>query len=177
MLRPFAILTFIALLTGPAQADRYRDTTVPISPVATLDLGRYLGLWHEIARFPNRFERGCEGVTAQYSLRDDGKIRVLNTCRDGSPAGQATTADGVASVVSGGKLEVTFVPWLPFAKGDYWVLYIDPAYSLAVVGEPKGKTGWILARGKTVTAAQRNTALKTLAANGYDTSKLYWVKQ
>lgn len=157
---------------GPALADTYRDRDVQMTTVSDLDVDRYLGTWYEIARFPNRFEKGCEGVTAEYGLRSDGKISVLNTCRIGAPDGETKTADGQAKVVAPGKLSVTFVPWLPFARGDYWVLYIDEDYSLAVVGAPRGTTGWILARTPSISDAERQTAEDVLRRNGYDTSRL-----
>ena len=163
-------------LTSTAEA-RYRDTSQPIGVVVNLDLERYLGKWYEIARFPNRFERGCEGVTAEYEMRPDGKISVVNTCRKGSPDGPVEVAEGVASVVAPGKLEVTFVPWLPFAKGDYWVLYVDPAYSVAVVGDPKGRTGWILARDPALAPVKYDKAVSVLQTMGYDTSQLQMVAQ
>lgn len=165
--------SFLTLgLVTPAEARSYRDTSVPIGVVTNLDLTRYLGKWFEIARFPNSFEKGCQGVTAEYSMRDDGKIRVLNTCHEGAPDGPSKTAEGEATVAGPGKLEVTFVPWLPFAKGDYWVLYIDAAYSIAVVGEPKGKTGWILARSPNPGTAKIEKAISVLESMGYDSSKL-----
>jgi apolipoprotein D and lipocalin family protein len=133
---------------------------------------QYLGLWYEIARFPNRFEKDCQSVTAEYAPKKDGKVSVTNTCRVGSADGPVKTANGVARVEAPGQLSVTFVPWLPFARGDYWVLSVDDAYSLAVVGALKGTTGWILARTPTISAAQREAAEKILTKNGYDTSKL-----
>lgn len=158
-------------LAGPASAS-YRDTSKPIGVVVNLDLERYLGKWYEIARFPNRFERNCAGVTAEYALKDDGKIQVVNTCHKGAPDGPTEVAEGEATVVAPGKLEVTFVPWLPFAKGDYWVLHIDAAYSYAVVGEPSGKTGWILARSPDLDPAKYDKAVSALQSMGYDTSRL-----
>lgn len=170
------IVALFVALPMAAQA-QYRDRSIPISAQSDLNLARYLGKWYEIARFPNRFEKGCVGVTAEYSMRDDGKVRVLNTCRQGALDGKVTQADGQASVVGPGKLSVTFVPWLPFAKGDYWVLYVDKNYSLAVVGEPKGKTGWVLARSPKISKGAYAKALKVLEQNGYDTSKIMLVKQ
>jgi apolipoprotein D and lipocalin family protein len=162
---------------APASAEIYRDRTVPIVADANLDVKRYLGLWYEIARFPNSFEKGCQGVTAEYVLENDGKISVTNTCRVDRPDGRVKTAKGVARVEAPGQLSVTFVPWLPFARGDYWVLYVDKAYSLAVVGAPKGTTGWILARTPTISAAQREAAEIVLKKNGYDAGKLVNVAQ
>lgn len=174
----FALAATTALgAASTATAERYRDRDVPISAVPTLDLERYLGTWHEIARFPNRFEKGCEGVTAEYAMRADGKVSVLNTCREGGPSGPASTAEGEAWVVEGGKLKVTFVPWLPFARGDYWVLWIDDAYSVVAIGNPSGKTGWILARSPEISEVQRAAAEAALTKNGYDASKLYNVAQ
>jgi len=164
-------------LAAPASAEIYRDRTVPIVADANLDVKRYLGLWYEIARFPNSFEKGCQGVTAEYVLENDGKISVTNTCRVDRPDGRVKTAKGVARVEAPGQLSVTFVPWLPFARGDYWVLYVDKAYSLAVVGAPKGTTGWILARTPTISAAQREAAEIVLKKNGYDAGKLVNVAQ
>lgn len=90
-----------------------------------VDLGRYTGLWYEIAKIPNRFQKQCvRGTTAEYTLRDDGKITVVNRCfkEDGS----LDEAQGVAKIEdtqTNAKLKVSFVSflgWRPF-WGDYWV--------------------------------------------------------
>ena len=65
-------------------------------PVTNVDLQRYLGLWYELGRYDVGFERDCEGVTAEYTLRDDGVIQVLNTCRMGAPDGPKRSARGKA---------------------------------------------------------------------------------
>lgn len=178
-MRLFTTLCLLAAPLGVAgcASDSYRDTDVPMVADESLDVDRYLGLWYEIARFPNRFERDCTGVTAEYGARDDGRISVLNTCRKGSPDGPVETAEGVAEVVGPGRLTVSFVPWLPFAKGDYWVLDVDPAHSVAVVGEPSGKTGWILAREPALDEAEFDKAVSVLQTMGYDTSYLQLVAQ
>jgi lipocalin len=76
-----------------------------------VELSRYLGTWYEIASFPQGFQEGCTATTADYSLRDDGDIRVVNRCRRGSTEGELTEAHGVARVVDDAtraKLEVSF---------------------------------------------------------------------
>ncbi|WP_439141152.1 lipocalin family protein [Planktotalea sp.] len=176
LFKALSVILLVALAL-PASAAQYRDTSVPMTVEGALDLNRYLGKWYEIARFPNRFERGCVGVTAEYSMRSDGDVRVVNTCREGTLDGKVTVADGSARVEAPGRLSVTFVPWLPFARGDYWVLYVAPDYSMAVVGNPKGTTGWILARTQQISAKQRALAEGILANNGYDVSKLEDVLQ
>lgn len=114
--------------------------------VPQLDLKRYEGKWFEIARLPNRFQKKCAAsVTATYTLRSDGKVTVLNECRDSS--GAAVKAKGTAKLADAkgpnSKLKVTFF-W-PF-YGDYWVMDLDPDYKWAVVGDPDRKYLWILSR-------------------------------
>lgn len=176
LFKALSVILLVAIAL-PASAAQYRDTSVPMTVEGALDLNRYLGKWYEIARFPNRFERGCVGVTAEYSMRSDGDVRVVNTCREGTLDGKVTVADGSARVEAPGRLSVTFVPWLPFARGDYWVLYVAPDYSMAVVGNPKGTTGWILARTQQISAKQRALAEGILSSNGYNVSELEDVLQ
>jgi apolipoprotein D and lipocalin family protein len=176
MIRTVAAALAALLIGLPAAAATYRDRSVPMQSVP-VDLSRYYGKWYEIARFPNQFETDCVGVTAEYAPRADGKIQVINTCRKGQLTGTVDRIEGEAWAVAPGQLKVTFVPWLPFAKGDYWVLHVEPDYSMAVVGEPKGRTGWILARTPTLGQDHLGRALQALRANGYDTTKLYYVPQ
>jgi apolipoprotein D and lipocalin family protein len=159
---------------GPALA-QVRDEAVPMAVVQSVDLNRYLGRWYEIARFPNRFEKGCQDVTADYGQRDDGRISVVNTCvKDGVSEAIA----GQAWVVGPGQLKVTFVPWLgSLAAGDYWVLHLESDYSMAVVGAPSGSFGWILSREPQLPPAKMQRALDVFAANGYDTAQLEIVVQ
>ena len=151
---------------------QYRDTNATVTTNGPVDLERYQGLWYEIARFPNRFEEGCVGVTAEYSLNEDGTVRVLNTCVEGTLAGPTSTAEGVATSASpeNDKLLVTFVPWLPFARGDYWIL--DTDYEVSVIGTPSGSVGWVLARTPTLPQDRLDAAFDVLRAAGYDTNRM-----
>ena len=160
-LRSLALVLGV-VLAMPVQAAQYRDRSVPMTVEGALDVNKYLGKWYEIARFPNWFERNCTGVTAEYGLRADGEIDVVNTCRKGDLAGRISRAQGSARIEAPGRLSVTFVPWIPFARGDYWVLYVDPDYSLAVVGNPKGSTGWILARNPKISAVKNAPPARTV---------------
>ena len=133
-----------------------------LSTVESVDIDRYLGRWYEIARFPNSFEEGCEGVTAEYELRNDGLISVVNTCRKGATDGKAKVAKGrarVADETTNAKLEVSFFG--PF-WGDYWILYLAEDYSLSLVGEPSGRYLWILSRTPEISPEQRQAAIGTL---------------
>lgn len=172
---------FAALASGLAlgactnQPD-YRPIKTDPPVVSAVDLEKYAGLWYEIARYPNSFETGCEGVTAEYRQRDDGKITVLNTCREGSPTGKARASEGVARIVSGSnnaKLKVKFAPeWVPFASGDYWILHLEPDYSAALVGAPSGKYLWILARSSQLAPEKLDKIKARAEALGYETEPL-----
>ena len=177
MIRIIALVLLASVFGQMAEAGKYRDTSKPMTVVSEFDIQPYLGRWYEIARFPNRFERNCVGVTADYSMRVDGQVDVLNTCRKKSLDGKVKTAKGVARIEDDAKLSVTFTPWLPFLRGDYWVLYLTPDYSVAVVGEPKGRTGWILARTPDISPAARNLAEAALTKNGYNPALLITVPQ
>ena len=167
----------IALSAQPATAQRYGDPSRPIAAINDLDLTRYLGRWYEIARFPNRFERGCAAVTADYALMPDGTISVRNTCHEGAVDGPVEVAQGSARVEGPGRLSVNFVRFLPFLRGDYWVLDVTPDYGLAVVGEPGRDYGWVLARAPQITEAEYDRALSVLTANGYDVAQIERVAQ
>ena len=127
--------------TGPVG-----NANVP-QPAQAVDLQRYVGLWYEIGRYDHGFERGCQGVTAEYRLRQDGEIDVINTCREGSPDGEARVAEGRARVVEGSgnaKLEVSFFG--PFYLGDYWVLDRADDYSWAKFCQPTSRYHCLLTR-------------------------------
>ncbi len=142
-------------------------------PMPRVEAGRYMGKWYEIARLPNRFEKGCEGVTADYALQKNGTVSVLNTCRcrTGGPRGPARTASAKAWSVdpSGSRYEVSF--FRPF-KAPYWIIELDPQYRWAVVGHPKRKHLWILAREKALPPEIEKDLLAKLQALGYDTARM-----
>jgi apolipoprotein D and lipocalin family protein len=148
------VLTLVLALTGllgsgPAQARE------PLPLVASLDPVRYQGVWFEITKLPNFFQRRCLSDTrATYALRPDGQIDVINRCRTGgSPeAPEFDTAAGLARPLDStrARLQVSFLPqslrWLPLGWGDYQVIALDPDYRWAMIGEPGRDYLWILAR-------------------------------
>jgi apolipoprotein D and lipocalin family protein len=140
-----AFLFLAGFLLGAQHSSAQATSTPPLTAVDNIDLRRYAGKWYEIARYPNRFQRNCQSdTTAIYTLRDDGKVQVVNACREKN--GKVRTARGTAKVVdkkTNAKLKVTFF-W-PF-YGDYWVIGLSPEYQYAIVGEPSRKYLWILNR-------------------------------
>lgn len=159
---------------GPSAAQPAGDARAPLWAVAALDLPRYMGRWYGIAHVPNRFERGCAGTTADYALRPDGRIAVRNACRRGAQ-GRVAAVEGTARVIGPGQLAVSF--GLPFVTGDYVVLHVSPGYDLAVVGEPRRRYAWILARRPAITPRQWAAAEAVLRRNGYRPEALVPIAQ
>jgi apolipoprotein D and lipocalin family protein len=144
-------------------------------PGKPVDLQKYLGRWYEIARYEQGFQKDCDGVTADYALRADGGIDVLNRCR--KPGGKLTQARGrakVADETSNAKLKVSFFG--PFF-GDYWVLDHADDYSWSIVGEGSGRYLWILHRRATPTEAEVRKLIDRARDLGYDTSMLRRTRQ
>lgn len=161
-----AIVAIPAILSACASQAVYRSSQLPLKAHSSVELNRYLGKWYEIYRVPNRFEDAdCRTVTAEYSPRTDGRIKVLNTC---FKADKKNEAVGVANVVEGSnnaKLKVSF--FRPF-YGDYWVLDLAADYSWVLVGEPSGKYFWILARDKTLSPSLESELLTKAEKLGYN---------
>ncbi|MFC6152201.1 lipocalin family protein [Nocardioides yefusunii] len=144
-----------------------------VTSVDAFDLERYLGLWYEIGRLPLKYQdEESRDVTAQYSLNDDGSVRVDNRCIDGEGKPTQTLAKG--SVVEGevGQLTVNFLPkylrWLPFTDGDYWVLRLTEDYSVSLVGTPDHAHLWLLARRHELPEAVVEEFLATAREQGFD---------
>jgi apolipoprotein D and lipocalin family protein len=159
------IATLALLLAGCSHAP------FDSQPMPKVAAARYMGKWYEIARLPNRFELGCDGVTAEYTARKDGSVDVLNTCHKGGPTGAARTAKARAWIVdeSGSRLEVSF--FRPFTAA-YWIIDLDADYRWAAVGHPAHKYLWILSREKTLPPGVEEGLLARLKALGYDTARL-----
>ncbi|MEL6361038.1 MAG: lipocalin family protein [Pseudomonadota bacterium] len=173
--RGFAIFALLATVSCASQPS-YRSAEVPLETVEAVDLDRYLGKWYEIARFPNRFEKDCEGVTAEYARRQDGLITVTNTCRKNTPDGPEEVAKGRARIVNAetnAELKVSFFG--PF-WGDYWIIHLEEDYSVAIVSEPKGRYLWILSRTPTLPESQLKFLTEKIKADGFDTDALYFTR-
>jgi apolipoprotein D and lipocalin family protein len=148
----------------------------PLETVRHVDLNRYVGRWFEISRYPNRFERKCDhDVTAEYSIKKDGTVRVVNACI--SPTGKIKQSEGTAKIVdasTNAKLKVTFF-W-PF-YGNYWIIALGDEYEYAVVGEPSRDYLWILSRSPVMQDSVYQHILRQLTDKGYDPRKLVRTNQ
>ena len=173
MLRHVMISTVTAAMVAAAPA----RAAVANAPVASLDLQRYAGQWHEIAHLPMFFQRQCvDQITAAYTIKPDGTIGVHNACR--TKSGTMDASDGVGKPVPGrpGALKVRFAPrilaWLPWVWADYWVVELDPHYQWAVVGGPSQKYLWILSRSPSMDATRFDQLRARARERGYPVDKL-----
>lgn len=177
---PLVLLAGVAVALGACatlQRGPVGNAAVP-QPAKPVDLDRYLGRWYELARYEAGFQKDCEAVTADYSLLENGQVRVLNRCRQGAVDGPAKQSEGKAKVVAdsqGAKLKVSFFG--PFYVGDYWVLDHADDYSWSIVGEPSGRYLWILSREARPGAETVQALRHRVQALGYDLSLLRETQQ
>jgi len=163
-----ALLCVLLVTVGRSMA---ASGAPPLATVQQVDLKRYMGEWYEIARIPHRFQEGCVGSGASYSLLPDGEVRVINRCRD-EKSGELREATGRAWVVdpaTNARLKVSFF-W-PF-RGDYWIIDLGASYEYAVVGAPNRDYLWILARSPQMDPAVYEGILERARQKGFDTSRL-----
>ncbi|WAC19006.1 lipocalin family protein [Luteolibacter sp. SL250] len=180
MSRSLILLTALsaaALLTS-CGTNRSAATHPPLKTAPKVSTDRYLGKWHEVAHFPQWFQKGCVSATADYSQNKDGTIGVLNTCfrADGSQR----TVSGVAEPVdaSNNRLRVRF-PGNFFARlapvpedGNYWIIDVTPDYRHAIVGTPDRQFLWFLSRSPTIPQARFDRMKAIATEQGFDLGKL-----
>ncbi|SEI07120.1 apolipoprotein D and lipocalin family protein [Rheinheimera pacifica] len=152
-------------------------TGVPdgVKPVTPFELNRYLGEWHEIARLDHRFERGLTEVTANYSLRDDGGVKVINRGFNAAD-NEWQQAEGKAYFVGDsntGALKVSFFG--PF-YGSYNVAKLSADYSLVLVVGPSTDYAWLLARSKTPDKAQCDDYMAFAERLGITAQQWIWLQ-
>lgn len=169
-------LTLVVLVLSLQNA--YSGARTHLPTVSNVEIQNYLGKWYEISSFPQRFQKGCTATTAEYSLRADGDIKILNSCRLGNPHGELKEAVGRAWVkdkVTNAKLKVQFFLKrfkLPLFSGKYWILDLDDNYESVLIGEPKRKYLWILGRDPFMNEERYNELVEKAKSLNFDTSKL-----
>ncbi|WP_193432818.1 lipocalin family protein [Microbulbifer mangrovi] len=169
ILKPLVILWVGALsaCTGLPQG---------VEPIDDFELQRYLGKWYEIARLDHSFERGLSRVTAEYSLREDGGVRVVN--RGYSAAkGEWEQAEGKAYFVGEpdvGHLKVSFFG--PF-YGSYIIFELGADYRYSMISGPDRSYLWLLSRTPTMDDAVKQHFVKRARELGFNTDALIFVEQ
>ncbi len=165
--RIFITLAIVFLIEIPLKVYSESSSLPPLRTVEKVELSRYLGRWYEIARLPNSFQKECQKSRADYSLRDDGDITVLNSCQDihDGSLRQSKGRAWVVDPVTNARLKVSFF-W-PF-RGDYWIIELGSDYEYAVVGTPNRKYFWILSRAQTIDNSLYEAILQRAGQQGFN---------
>ena len=165
-MKRWAFMLFLAMLTGCV------GKPANVQPVTNFQLDRYLGRWYEVARLDHSFERGLSKVSAEYSMRDDGGVRVINRGYN-AEKGEWKEAEGKAYFVQTpdvGYLKVSFFG--PF-YGSYVVFALDQEnYQYAMISGPDTDYLWILARQPQLDASIKSALIEKAKALGFATGQL-----
>lgn len=167
---------FIVSLTLLGAAYIFDDSKprIEFRPIRNFNLDRYLGRWYEIARFDHRFERGLDYVTAEYSLNDNGSIKVVNRGFDDRDGRLHETVGKAKTTSTPGLLRVSF---FLFFYSDYNILALGDNYDWVLLGSSSTKYLWIMSRTPTLPEQRIEYIIDIARQYGYDTSKLIFVKQ
>lgn len=174
-------LVIICLISSTVYLPSETTKMDKVESVEYIDVNKYMGTWYEYARIPNRFQNKCEGnVTATYTLLKNGRVEVINKCLEKD--GNTDSAKGLAKIVetqTNSKLKVSFfsIFGIHLFWGNYWVLYLDDDYKVAVVGEPSKKYGWILSRDIKPDSENLQKAYNAIEKNGYNSEDFIQTKQ
>ena len=173
-----------AAMLGLGSALMLTLTGCPCNPpttVAFVDIQQYMGTWYEIAKYPVFFERGLVGVTAEYTLLEDGTVRVVNRGFRGNFDGPESSIEGKATVadpVTSAKLTVQFGPVpLGFLGPNYWIIALGENYEYAVVSDGCRNTLWILSRTPQMDDQLYDEIVLWLDENGFDIQRLEMMPQ
>lgn len=148
-----------------------------IEPVKPFDSAKYLGKWYEIARLDHSFERGLDHVTAEYSLRGDGGLKVVNR---GYKSADAVWKESVGKAYFVDKLDEAYLKVSFFGPfyGSYIVFELEPRdYNYALISGPDKSYFWLLSRTPTLDPALQQRLVAKAQSLGFDTSKLIYPKQ
>ena len=159
----FFLFMTVVLLVSSGGCSKFETSNIPA--VKNFDIRRYCGKWYEIARLPNWFECGMSGVTANYSLLPDGRVKVVN---QGWRNGKAVSKNGTARFADEhdrGELDVSF-QW-PF-WGSYRIIDLNRDYSIAVVCGSSRKYLWVLSRTPEISREELDRVLEFIRAHGFD---------
>ena len=171
----FIVSAGILLLQAPSGC-MTGSSTEGIPVVQGLDAKRYMGKWYEIALLPHSFERGMDYVSAEYTLRPDGTIRVV---KSGIRNGNSKGIEGTAKLQrqcdpQDGALRVSFFPWI---YSDYRIIDLAPDYSYAVVTGSRNSYLWVLSRTPELSRQKLDAILEQCRSWGFSVDRLEYPKQ
>ena len=169
--RPAIAALLTAIVAGCA------STQPAITPVASVDLPRFMGDWYVIAHIPSRPERDAYDAVESYRLDADGRIRTTYTQRKGSFSAPVETMEPVGTVVEGTNNAVWGMQFVWPIKAEYVIVDLAPDYSRTIIGRSKRDYAWVMARTPTISEQDYQASLAKLKALGYSLDKLRKVPQ
>ncbi len=167
------ILILLCALLGLSSCHGGNSTEIDNREVQIFDAPRFMGKWHEIARYDHRFEKGMTRVTATYTLLPNGRIKVLNADTKMVSIRRSRERPNSPIQTNPAKLKVSFFLWF---YADYYVLDIDPDYRYVLIGSSSDKYLWIMSREETLPDGVLQELLDKLRKRGYDTERLVFNK-
>ena len=171
-----AVLAVVILLSGCASTPP--KGMEPVDLVDTVDVDRYLGRWYEIARFQSGFEKDIVGPTAEYSLKKNGKIRVVNSGFKNTLDGKYTQVKAVAWVPDPAVPAALKVRFFGLFTSDYLIIGLDGNnYEWAIVGNNSRDFLWFLSRTHEIDDALYSKMEDIARGQGFDVDALYRVPQ
>jgi len=166
-----AFLAATSLSTASAQIE------APPIPVQNIDIDRYSGLWHEMARYQNPMQPGgCVNPTAEYGYDDDGNVAIVNTCSDRSGVVTSTTLATAKQTDPDGKAMFS-VDYGDGQADDYWVVAIADDYSWSIVSVPQRDRLWILTREPVTGGPEMQMLVAKAKELGFEPAKLFYSQQ
>jgi apolipoprotein D and lipocalin family protein len=164
----------VALLAGQAGQAAPAPGPAP-EPTKPVDPQRYVGLWYEIARLPNKLQVDCRAPTSNWVKQDDGTFQVVQTCRQGSPTGPLRIWRAAGRIIDGtnnSKIRLGFFGG--FIHQDYWIIDRADDYSWCMLSTPTSKWLWIMARRPAVSPSLEAALVARARTLGYDTARLVY---
>jgi len=158
--------------TGSEKMAAGMNSRLDVTTVGSLDLQRYLGKWYEIARFDHSFERGLTGVSAEYSLKENGMIEVRNSGFDAGKDKRRVALGKAKTTSVPGVLKVSF---FLFFYSDYRILALGEDYDWALVGSGSPKYLWILSRTPSLPQEKLGLIVAEARRRGYETKNLIYL--
>jgi apolipoprotein D and lipocalin family protein len=167
----------IAAITVLLLAFVFKSRGQDLQTVPNVDVNKYAGKWFEIASFPQRFQKGCQCTTAEYTMTDKGYLIVENRCNRDSITGPQSYIKGKAFVTKNSGNAKLLVQFFWPLKAKYWIIDLADDYSYAVVSHPSKNYLWILSRTPQMDEVTYKAIIARLETKGFDLVKLVKTRQ
>lgn len=165
MMKAIQTLAAALVMAGACAASAF--ATAP-QPAKAVEISSYSGRWYEIARIPNRLQRGCVSGTVDYSLENN-RVRAVQRCTT-TQENRVRVYRSSGRILDPGTNSKTKLTFAGFWSQEYWV--IDHARDWALVGDPSGRYLWLMSRSQRLPQPTVDVAVARIRALGYDAGRL-----